>query len=93
MKRQYQGDPKLMAVEHQLLWQSYENLLIKNNEGVQDYVTRFSDLVKGLGDAVTEAMVVRKVLRNTGAKFNHIVMAIKESKDITKLTLDELTGS
>ncbi|KAH7667285.1 RNA-directed DNA polymerase protein [Dioscorea alata] len=37
-------------------------------------------------------MVVRKVLRSMGAKFNHVVTAVEESKDITKLTLDVLTG-
>lgn len=44
--------------------------------------------MRGLGDT----MVVEKVLRSLGAKYNHIVTAIEESIDITKLTLDELSG-
>lgn len=49
--------------------------------------------MKVLDDTILEAMVVGKVLRSMGAKYNHVVTAIEESRNITKLTLDELIGS
>ena len=49
--------------------------------------------MRGLGDTISEVMVVGKVLRNMGPKYNHVVATIKESKDLTKLSLDELSGS
>lgn len=69
---------------------------IKSNERVQDYVTRFNELVNqmtALGETILEAMVVGKVLRSMGTKYNHVVTAIEESRDITYLTLDDITGS
>lgn len=38
-------------------------------------------------------MVVGKVLMSMGAKYNHVIMTIEESKDIITLTLNGLTGS
>ena len=43
--------------------------------------------MRGLGDTMTEQMVVGKVLRSLGPKFDNIVLAIKVTKDLTKLTL------
>ena len=85
-----------MAVKLQGLRQSFENLLIKSDEGVQSYISRVMELVnqmRGLGDTILKAMVVGKVLGSMGPKYNHVVAAIEESKDLTKLSLDELSGS
>ncbi|XP_039119899.1 uncharacterized protein LOC120256238 [Dioscorea cayenensis subsp. rotundata] len=74
----------------------FENLHIKNGELVQDYVTRVGELVnqmKSLGDTISKAIVVGKILRSMGAKYNHVVTVIEESHDITKLTLDVLIAS
>lgn len=76
--------------------QAFENLRIKSNERVQDYVTRVIKLVNqmiALGDTISKLMVVGKVLRSMGTKYNHVVIAIEESRDITKLTLDDITSS
>lgn len=91
-----QGNHKIMVVKLQTLRQSLENLRIKNTEGVQDYITRVLELanqMKALGDTVPKAMVVGKLLRSLGRKFNHVVTAIEESKDLSKLTMDEVSGS
>lgn len=49
--------------------------------------------MRALGDTISEAMVVGKVLRSLGAKYNHAVMTIEDSRGITTLTLDEFNGS
>lgn len=96
LKIQFQGSPKIMALRIQALRQSFENLHKKENEGIQAYIARVTDLVnqmKGLGDQISESLVVGKVLRSLGPKYNFIVAAIGEAKDLTKLTMDELAGS
>ncbi|XP_039119907.1 uncharacterized protein LOC120256248 [Dioscorea cayenensis subsp. rotundata] len=46
-----------------------------------------------MGYDLTEVEVVSKVLRSLALKFDYVVVAIEESHDISKLTLDELNGS
>ena len=61
-----------------------------------DYISSVVELVnqkRGLGDTISEGMVVGKVLRSLWAKYNLLVTAIEESKDISKLTMDELNGT
>lgn len=85
-----------MAMNLQLMRQGFENLRIKSGAGVQDYITQVGEVLnqmKVLGDTISKAMMVRKVLKSMGAKYNHIVTTIEESSDITKLMLDELTKS
>ncbi|XP_039138844.1 uncharacterized protein LOC120276185 [Dioscorea cayenensis subsp. rotundata] len=89
-------NPKVVAIKLQTLRQDFENLRIKNTETVQNYITRVIDLgnqMKSLGDTISEAMVVGKLLRSLGPKFNHVVIAIEESKDLTKLTMEDVSGS
>lgn len=44
-------------------------------------------------DQISDHVVVAKVLRNLTPKFDHVVVAIEESKDLSHFTLDELGGS
>ncbi|XP_039115785.1 uncharacterized protein LOC120251274 [Dioscorea cayenensis subsp. rotundata] len=96
LKIQFQGSPKIKALRIQALRQAFESLQRKEDEGVQAYIARVNDLVnqmKGLGDEMPEALAVGKVLRTLGPKYNFVVAAIGEAKDLTKLTMDELAGS
>lgn len=85
LKTQFQGSPKIMALRIQALRQSFGNLHRKENESVQVYSARVNDLVnqmRGLGDKMHEPLVVGKVLRSLGPKYNFVVAAIGEAKDL-----------
>lgn len=63
---------------------------------VNDYVTRVTRLVnqmKSCGEAVSEQNIVSKVLRSLTPRFDNIVVAIEESKDLKTMTKDELQSS
>ncbi|KAK4409403.1 hypothetical protein Sango_0013300 [Sesamum angolense] len=49
--------------------------------------------IRGHRDTLEENKIVEEVLRCLPVKFEHIVVAIEESKDLSVLTFDELMGS
>jgi len=44
-------------------------------------------------EALTDAQITEKILRFLDPKFNFVFVAIEESKEVDKLTEDELIGS
>jgi gag-polypeptide of LTR copia-type len=63
---------------------------------VSDYITRVQAVVNQLirnDEALTDARVVEKILRSLTDNFENVVCVIEESKDLAKLTVDELAGS
>ncbi|KAF7839058.1 DUF4219 domain-containing protein/UBN2 domain-containing protein [Senna tora] len=72
--------------------------LIQQGEGesIQAFFSRVSNIVNQIrsnGDTIEDKKIVQKILRSLPAKFDHVVAAIEEAKDLTKLTLVELEGS
>lgn len=70
--------------------------LRQNFETIQDYCSRVVSIVnqiRGLGYKLGAEEVVAKVLRSLHPKFDFVAVVIEETKDITTLTLDELSGS
>ncbi|GKG31955.1 hypothetical protein Tco_0426905, partial [Tanacetum coccineum] len=68
---------------------------MKGNESVQYYLARVSTIVsqmKSYGEKITDETVVSIVLRSLTPKFDHVVAAIEESKDLSVLSFDELVG-
>ncbi|KAK3033599.1 hypothetical protein RJ639_034715 [Escallonia herrerae] len=49
--------------------------------------------MKSYGEKLEDAIVVAKVLRSLTTKFDHVVAAIEESKDLSIFSFDELMGS
>ena len=52
----------------------------------------FNEL-KVYGEDIKYCTVIEKVLRSLSTKFDVVVAAIEEAKDLEKLTIDELMGS
>jgi hypothetical protein len=45
------------------------------------------------GEALTDAQITEKILRSLYPRFDYVVVVIEESKEMNKLTVDELIGS
>ncbi|XP_020250603.1 uncharacterized protein LOC109827988 [Asparagus officinalis] len=96
LKQEYLGDKKVIAVRLQSLRREFETSQMKEKETVQEYLSRVSSTVQQMrsyGEEIKSQQVVSKVLRSLTNKYDHVVTAIEESKDMETYTFDELMGS
>ena len=69
---------------------------MKDSESKEQFsiqVMNVANQIKLNGDEQTDQKIVEKILRSLPIKFDNIVVAIEESKDLSNLSIDELSGS
>ena len=69
---------------------------MENTEKVADFFARLINLtnqIKSCGEALKDQNLIEKVLRTFSPRFDHIVVAIEESKNLEKMSLEELQSS
>ena len=60
-------------------------------ESISDYCVRVKDMVNKmatLGEAVSNEVLIKKVLISLTHRWNHVAIIMEESKDLTKLQFD-----
>jgi gag-polypeptide of LTR copia-type len=68
---------------------------MNKEETIQVLLSRVQTMVNQIrvfGDTMEEKIVVGKVLRSLTPKFDHVVAAIEESKNLDTYSFDELMG-
>ncbi|KAK2353501.1 putative mitochondrial protein [Trifolium repens] len=96
LQKSYGGDAKVKKVKLQALKRQYELLQMKNDESVADYFTRLVTLtnqMKNCGGNLDEQETVEKVLRTLTSKFEHIVVTIEETKDLSEIKIEDLQST
>ncbi|KAK5770633.1 hypothetical protein PVK06_046785 [Gossypium arboreum] len=71
-------------------------LKIEPSESVDDCVIRVKAVVNEMkrnGETLDDVIVMEKILRSLTRKFDYMVDAIEESKDLSQISIDELVGS
>ncbi|GKD65432.1 zf-CCHC domain-containing protein [Tanacetum coccineum] len=79
-----------------LLVQQYEQFVISEDESIDSAFARFNTIntsLKALDEGYSSKNYVRKFLRALHPKWRANVTAIKDSKDLTSLSLNELIGN
>lgn len=85
-----------MKVKLQSIRKQYENLSIKKNEKVPDYISRVvvvTNEMKSCGEMLSEQVLIKKVLRSLTSQFDYIVIAIEHSKDTSTMRIEYLHSS
>ncbi|XP_019455117.1 PREDICTED: uncharacterized protein LOC109356241 [Lupinus angustifolius] len=96
LEKSYEGAGKIKKVKLQNLRREYEVLQMEENDSIADYMTKIltlSNQMRSCGKAMKEKSIVEKVLRTLTCKYDHIVVAIEESKNLEELKIEELQAS
>ncbi|XP_019416922.1 PREDICTED: uncharacterized protein LOC109328099 [Lupinus angustifolius] len=92
LEKSYSGEVKVKKVRLQTLRRQYELLQMDEQETIAEYLTRICGLInlmKGCGETLSEQSVGEKIFRTLTPKFDHIVVAIEESKDLESFKIDK----
>lgn len=92
----FKGMDRVKRIRLQTLRADFEAVQMKDGESISDYYSRLLVIVNQLkrnGEKIEDIRIIEKVLRSLTPKFEHVVVAIEESKELEKLSVDELIGS
>ncbi|GAU17035.1 hypothetical protein TSUD_105340 [Trifolium subterraneum] len=96
MQKSYGGDAKVKKVKLQALKRQFELLEMKCDEAVAEYFTRVetpTNQMKNCGSTLSEKEMVEKVLRTLSHKFDHIVVTIEQTKDLSEIKMEDLQST
>ncbi|XP_027936118.1 uncharacterized protein LOC114191132 [Vigna unguiculata] len=89
----YGNSGKMKKVKLQSLRRQYELLSITEKETVAEYFDRLqviTNTMRVCDENIEDCRIVEKVLRTLTPQFDHVVVAIEESRDLDVMTIEEL---
>ncbi|XP_058010342.1 uncharacterized protein LOC110651669 [Hevea brasiliensis] len=96
LQKIYEGTGKVVTVKLQTLRRKFESSVMKDEDSLSEYISNMIDVVNQIrrcGEILSEQKVIEKIVRSLPKKYEHVVAAIEESKDLEELTVAELQGS
>jgi hypothetical protein len=92
---EYQGDSQIQSAKLQGLHLVFENLSMKDDEGIRDYFARVMDNVakqRSYGEEILDQKIIEKILRSLTPKFDYIIPSIEVVFDMAEVTQEKLMG-
>jgi len=96
LSNNYKGDDKIKRVRLQTLRCQYELLQMETTETIDVYINKvlaLTNQMKSNGETHSEQAKVEKILRSLTPRFEHVVAAIEEANDISKMIVRLLSCS
>lgn len=96
LREEFHGDSKVAVIRLQSLRRDFENLVMREEEVIDDFLSRCMNIVsqmRSYGETITEQTIVDKVLRSLPQIFDHVVASIEESKISAEVSFNQIMGS
>ena len=96
METTYEGTKKVKDTKLQMLSTRFEELKMSEDESFDSFYGKLNEVVIGkfkLGEKTADSKIVRKILRSLSESFHAKFTAIKKSKDLDEIKVQELIGS
>lgn len=96
LQDEYGNSGRLKKVRLQSLWRQYELLSMGEQETIEAYIGRIQVVTNAMwacDKVVKDKKIVDKILRILMPQFDHIIVAIEESRDLEKMKVEELQNS
>eukprot|EP00253_Pinus_taeda_P004625 PITA_04625 len=87
---------KVKTAKLQMLRRDIETLSMKESDTIDSFFTQVIGLITQIrshGEILEERRIVEKILRSLPSRFEAVVVAIEETKDLSQFTVDELSAS
>lgn len=84
---------KVQKNKLQVLWRKYKLLEMKESETISNYFSRVQDLINSMkanGETIIDKQNVENILRALIEKFDYVVAAIQESKEVENMTIEDI---
>ena len=92
----YEGIKKVKDTKLQKLTTRFEELKVSEDESFDSFYSKLNEVIVSkfnLGEKMEDSKIVRKILRSLPESFRAKVTAIKESKNLDDIKVQELVGS
>ena len=92
----YEGTKKVKDTKLQMLTTRFEELKMSEDESFDSFYSKLNEVVVSkfnLGEKTEDSKIVKKILQSLPKSFHAKVTAIKESKDLDDIKIQELIGS
>jgi mannitol/fructose-specific phosphotransferase system IIA component (Ntr-type) len=92
----YEGTKLVKSVKLQMLISRFEEIKMLENETFSEFYTRINDLRNSMvsfGKKISDAKLIKKILRSLPKHFRIKVIFIEESKDLDSMKIEELVES
>ncbi|XP_042461314.1 uncharacterized protein LOC122045240 [Zingiber officinale] len=96
LENSHKGVDRVKKVRLQILRGEFEALRQEASESILVYFTRVFSIINQMkrnGESIEGVRVIEKILCSLHKRFDHVVVAIEENRDLENMSIDELNGS